>query len=340
MPTAILVGTGIGARRGILIKDPAALERSHGLTHIILDKTGTLTTGKPAVTSLYCVDQSLDDDAMLRLAAAAEQDSEHPLGKAIVAYARQRGVEVPPANRFESATAAGVTALGLGHCAPATATAPAQKCGDCFLTFRQRQHAHGNRRQDRGDVGGDGFCVVDRRGVVRVRSIPRGSFVPFGRRREIAAFVDIDGRLAGPGLGRIEIEGLATGGRRDVGVPNLDEDRLGSLTVGEPSGIGNPDDTAGTDLDPVAHRPGPVFGALRPVVHLDREHAVWCPLDPGDVLHTALPRAACPIRVDVERAALTALWVPVVDDGTPRLGRVEIEIGRAVPDQCDLELRR
>ncbi len=110
VPTAILVGTGIGARRGILIKDPAALERSHGLTHILLDKTGTLTTGRPTVTAIVSAKDEYQSDELLRLAAAVEQDSEHPLGKSIVAYAKARSVEIPLATRFTSQSGAGVTA--------------------------------------------------------------------------------------------------------------------------------------------------------------------------------------------------------------------------------------
>ena len=119
VPTAILVGTGVGAQNGILIKDPAALERTHGLSHVMLDKTGTLTTGKPAVTAVYVArrndkanegEKTLDDRELIRLAAAAEQDSEHPFGKAIVAHAKHIGIDIPPANRFESVTAAGVAA--------------------------------------------------------------------------------------------------------------------------------------------------------------------------------------------------------------------------------------
>ncbi|XAM01014.1 heavy metal translocating P-type ATPase [Phycisphaeraceae bacterium D3-23] len=86
VPTAILVGTGIGARRGILIKDPAALERAGKLTHILLDKTGTLTTGKPQVTDIVPLDAGLDERALLRYAAGVEQDSEHPIGKALVKH--------------------------------------------------------------------------------------------------------------------------------------------------------------------------------------------------------------------------------------------------------------
>jgi len=110
VPTAILVGTGVGARQGILIKDPVALERSHGLTHVLLDKTGTLTTGRPAVTDVLSCDPELTNDQLMRYAAAAEQDSEHPFGKAIVAHAKSLGLDLPPANQFASATAAGVTA--------------------------------------------------------------------------------------------------------------------------------------------------------------------------------------------------------------------------------------
>ncbi|MGB0767143.1 MAG: heavy metal translocating P-type ATPase [Phycisphaeraceae bacterium] len=110
VPTAILVGTGLGASKGILIKDPVALERCHGLTHVILDKTGTLTTGKPAVTGIVCVSESIEADAMLRFAAAAERDSEHPLAKAIVDYAVRIGLDPPAASNFKSATGAGVSA--------------------------------------------------------------------------------------------------------------------------------------------------------------------------------------------------------------------------------------
>lgn len=111
VPTAILVGTGIGAQRGILIKDPAALERAGNLKQIILDKTGTLTTGKPSVTDVivHGDDSTLTEDQLLRLAAAVEQDSEHPLGKAMVREAQRRNIDLPPVSNFNSMTAAGVS---------------------------------------------------------------------------------------------------------------------------------------------------------------------------------------------------------------------------------------
>ncbi|WP_432799080.1 heavy metal translocating P-type ATPase [Poriferisphaera sp. WC338] len=107
-PTAIMVGTGIGAKHGILIKDAAALERAGKLTDIIMDKTGTLTEGRPAVTDVVCLLGEACQDDVLKYAAAVEVHSEHPLGKAIVEEARHRSIDVHEAANFESLTAAGV----------------------------------------------------------------------------------------------------------------------------------------------------------------------------------------------------------------------------------------
>jgi len=107
-PTAIMVGTGLGAQHGILIKNAAVLERAGKLTHMILDKTGTLTIGKLAVKQVVVVDDSLDPDEVLRLAASVENLSEHPIAKAIVSCAQERGLELSPVTDFKSTTAAGV----------------------------------------------------------------------------------------------------------------------------------------------------------------------------------------------------------------------------------------
>ena len=90
-PTAIIVGTGKGAERGILIRNAEALERAHKVTTVVLDKTGTLTRGQPVVTDVV-VSDGLDEDEMLRLAASAESASEHPLGQAIRRAAGERGL--------------------------------------------------------------------------------------------------------------------------------------------------------------------------------------------------------------------------------------------------------
>jgi Cu+-exporting ATPase len=107
-PTAIMVGTGRGAEHGILIKGGEALEMAHKIDTIVLDKTGTLTEGRPSVTSAV-------DDEVLRLAASAERYSEHPLGKAIVEAARQRGLRLEEPSEFAAQAGHGVRARVAGH---------------------------------------------------------------------------------------------------------------------------------------------------------------------------------------------------------------------------------
>jgi Cu+-exporting ATPase len=106
-PTAIMVGSGLGAKEGILIKDAAAFERAGKLTHILFDKTGTLTKGRPAVTGVHPLDDEHDRATILRLAAAVEAKSEHPLAQAIVRAAEQENVEPASASEFEALTAGG-----------------------------------------------------------------------------------------------------------------------------------------------------------------------------------------------------------------------------------------
>jgi Cu+-exporting ATPase len=91
-PTAILVGTGRGAENGVLIKGGEALEIAHKLDTIVLDKTGTITRGRPALTDVVVADDLIAGDELLRLAASAERGSEHPLGEAIVRAAEARGL--------------------------------------------------------------------------------------------------------------------------------------------------------------------------------------------------------------------------------------------------------
>jgi Cu2+-exporting ATPase len=88
MPTAVMVGTGLGAQHGILFKNATALEQAAKLQAIIFDKTGTLTEGKPQVVEVIGTGNPLTQDEMLRLVASAEQSSEHPLAQAIVDKAK------------------------------------------------------------------------------------------------------------------------------------------------------------------------------------------------------------------------------------------------------------
>jgi Cu+-exporting ATPase len=113
-PMAILVGTGRGAQAGVLIKNAEALERLETVDTIVVDKTGTLTQGKPALTGIIPADGVREHD-VLALAAAVEQASEHPLANAIVAAARERGIAVARATAFESQTGRGVTGLVDGR---------------------------------------------------------------------------------------------------------------------------------------------------------------------------------------------------------------------------------
>jgi P-type Cu2+ transporter len=113
-PTAVAVGTGIGARHNILIKDAAALENVSRVDAVVLDKTGTLTEGKPSLTDVYALDARSEDD-LLRLVAPAEKNSEHPLAEAIVAGAGERGIEPGDATRFEAVAGHGIRAEVDGH---------------------------------------------------------------------------------------------------------------------------------------------------------------------------------------------------------------------------------
>jgi len=113
-PTAIMVGTGRGAEAGILVRGGEALENAHRVTAVILDKTGTLTRGKPAVAEVLPARGTTPDD-LLRLAAAVEAGSEHPLAGAILLAARERGLAFPGADGFEAAAGGGASATVDGR---------------------------------------------------------------------------------------------------------------------------------------------------------------------------------------------------------------------------------
>ena len=127
-PTAIMVATGRGAEFGVLIKSAATLERLHRVDTVVFDKTGTLTVGRPAVTDVIPVGPAVGvraaggaaaeasgemtaADEILALAAAAEQASEHPLGEAVVARAKERGLALPPMREFSTVAGQGIDAM-------------------------------------------------------------------------------------------------------------------------------------------------------------------------------------------------------------------------------------
>ncbi|HYE51872.1 MAG TPA: heavy metal translocating P-type ATPase [Azospirillaceae bacterium] len=108
-PTAVMAGTGVAARAGILIKDAEALERAHAVDTVAFDKTGTLTEGKPTVVALAPA-AGLDEAGLLRLAAAVQGGSEHPLARAVAAEAAARGVDAPAAQAVRALPGRGVAA--------------------------------------------------------------------------------------------------------------------------------------------------------------------------------------------------------------------------------------
>ena len=112
-PTAIMVGTGLGASHGILIKSGEALEISHKVDAVVLDKTGTITEGKPAVTAV--VSNEMTAEEVLKIAASCEQVSEHPLGQAIVNDAKEKGIALEKVTEFQSITGQGIEAVLEGH---------------------------------------------------------------------------------------------------------------------------------------------------------------------------------------------------------------------------------
>ena len=115
-PTAIMVGTGRAAQRGVLIRDAAALEQARGIDVVVLDKTGTITEGRPAVTAMFVLPgATVDEDRLLRLVASVERGSEHPYAEAIVREAERRSLTLDWPQTFETVVGQGVTATVDGH---------------------------------------------------------------------------------------------------------------------------------------------------------------------------------------------------------------------------------
>ena len=115
-PTSIMVGIGKGAENGILFKSSAALEQAHKIKAVVLDKTGTITRGAPAVTDVVTSAASpVSETELLRLAASAERGSEHPLGEAIVQAAQEKGLALSAPAGFESIAGHGIVATVDGH---------------------------------------------------------------------------------------------------------------------------------------------------------------------------------------------------------------------------------
>ena len=110
-PAAIMVGMGKAVKHGIWFKDAAAMEEAAHVDAVVLDKTGTLTEGRPQVAAVYCVpDSGFDEDDLYRIAAAVEQNAAHPLARTIVSAAQARGLKIPAAQNAQTVVGAGITA--------------------------------------------------------------------------------------------------------------------------------------------------------------------------------------------------------------------------------------
>jgi P-type Cu2+ transporter len=148
-PTAIMVGSGLGAKRGILFKHAMGLEQAARLDTVVFDKTGTLTRGEPEVVAVATADR-VDQGELLRLVAGAEQESEHPLAEAIVNAARERALELPRAASFEAVP---------GHGAVATVERKRLLIGNARLLARERVSLDGlAARAD--ELAGEGRTTV------------------------------------------------------------------------------------------------------------------------------------------------------------------------------------
>lgn len=108
-PTAIIVGTGLGASKGILIKNAESIESAHKISTVILDKTGTITEGKPYVTDIFTFDYN--EIELVKIVASLESKSEHPIAKAIIEYANKNNINIEPVNTFMNHSGFGVTGI-------------------------------------------------------------------------------------------------------------------------------------------------------------------------------------------------------------------------------------
>ena len=226
-PTAVMVATGRGAQLGILYKGGEALEAAGKVTTVVLDKTGTLTEGKPAVTGVE-PEPGWSVDQLLRLAAAAERPSEHPCGRAIVA--RAEGLELPVASRFQARVGRSVEAEVEGR-RVAIAAAPAKSAlavrvdgklaGHIVVADRPRPEAAGavSRLRERGlsvvMITGDARATAESLG--RAVGIERvmAEVLPEAKAREIEALQSNGERVAMVGDGINDAPALA---QADVGI--------------------------------------------------------------------------------------------------------------------------
>ena len=161
-PVAIMVGTGKGAENGILIKSGEALERAHAVDTVVMDKTGTITEGKPCVTNIQAL--TCSETELLALAAGMEQGSEHPLAEAIVAFGKERGVAPKAVSDFRAVFGKGVMASADGKTYYAGNAALMAKQGISIGSYTDRLDAL-------ADQGKTPLIFADNSGVIGIIAV-------------------------------------------------------------------------------------------------------------------------------------------------------------------------
>jgi Cu+-exporting ATPase len=295
-PTAVLVATGRGAELGVLVRGGAALESAGRIDTVVFDKTGTLTAGRPAVTEVRCV-EGFDAARLLMLAAAAESGSTHPLAAAIVAVARDRGLQSPATSAFEAIPGCGVVAMVDGHAVLVGRAGWLEDAGVLTAALAEAAARIAERGTTPVLVAVDGALagvlgVVDppregaRASVVALQGMGYQVVLLTGDRREtaeaVAREVGINDVIAEvlPGEKAEHIARLRTAGRRVamVGDGVNDAPALASADLGIAVGTGSDVAIAASDVTLVGADPRGVVAALalsRRALRTIRQNLMW-----------------------------------------------------------------
>jgi len=295
-PTAVLVATGRGAELGALVKGGAALEAAGRIDTVVFDKTGTLTSGRTAVTDMVAA-QGFDENDVLRIAAAAESGSRHPLAEAIVAEARRRGLDVPGASRFTAIVGCGVVATVDGRAVLAGRAGWLEDAGVATVPLAERARELAARGRTPVLVAVDGVLagligIADplregaKEAVARLKAMKCELVLLTGDRREVAEAVarevGIDWVVAEilPGGKAEEIARLRASGRHVamVGDGVNDAPALASADLGVAVGTGSDVAIAASDITLVGSDPRTVAVALelsRHALRTIRQNLGW-----------------------------------------------------------------
>jgi Cu+-exporting ATPase len=295
-PTAVLVATGRGAELGVLVKGGAALEAAGRIDTVVFDKTGTITGGRMAVTDIVAV-HGFDENDLLRIAAAAESGSRHPLAAAIVAEAVRRGVEPPEVSRFEAIAGSGIAAQVGGRAVLAGRAGWLENVGVATGTLAEsaRQIAVQGRTPVWVTVDGTLAGVLGvgdpardgaREAVATLRAMGCDIVLLTGDRREtaeaVACEVGIERVVAEvlPGGKAEEIARLRASGRRVamVGDGVNDAPALAAADLGVAVGTGSDVAIAASDITLVGADPRTVAFALelaRRALRTIRQNLAW-----------------------------------------------------------------